>query len=378
MSKQQKKETASASKGTLAAAKSNAAEDTRTEIAPATEPHEESARTLAAEDPAARRSVELGGSASGAPSTAAPTSTADQAIVESAVVNDAVVKVALENLKAHPLSIAVYGPDCSDELVESVRENGILQPLLIAKKTDEIIAGNSRAEAARRAGMTEVPVIYFRTDDPLEIEAAVLDTNRQRIKTEEQKIREYREWRRIEAERAKRRLATNTSAEGMKKFSEADKGTARDKAAERIEKSGVTAEKGAEVVAAIDDLEKEGKKEEATELRTLLNAKSIEAAHKQARVRGYVAPKQARKAEGDGAKKSGADQSNDKAVVTKIVPKSNPEIDDAHGKALELGDNVLTFLKASGAKASAIQQADWEKLLRQLITCVKALGWSIA
>ena len=48
-----------------------------------------------------------------------------------------------------------------NELSESIREHGVLQPLLVRKKGSkyEIIAGERRYQAARAAGLTEVPVV---------------------------------------------------------------------------------------------------------------------------------------------------------------------------------------------------------------------------
>lgn len=48
-----------------------------------------------------------------------------------------------------------------DELADSIRQNGILQPLLVRKREKgyEIVAGERRYQAARRAGLSEVPVI---------------------------------------------------------------------------------------------------------------------------------------------------------------------------------------------------------------------------
>jgi len=47
------------------------------------------------------------------------------------------------------------------ELVTSIRENGILQPLIVTPLKDkyELIIGQRRLEAARQAGLKEVPVI---------------------------------------------------------------------------------------------------------------------------------------------------------------------------------------------------------------------------
>ena len=47
------------------------------------------------------------------------------------------------------------------ELADSIQQNGVLQPLLVRRKgaTYEIVAGERRYQAAKRAGLTELPVI---------------------------------------------------------------------------------------------------------------------------------------------------------------------------------------------------------------------------
>lgn len=55
----------------------------------------------------------------------------------------------------------VFSDDALDELAESIREHGILQPLVvteIAPGAYELIAGERRLRAARRVGLTKVPV----------------------------------------------------------------------------------------------------------------------------------------------------------------------------------------------------------------------------
>ena len=53
------------------------------------------------------------------------------------------------------------------ELADSIRQNGILQPLLVRDRGDyyEIVAGERRYQAARAAGLDEVPVIIRDVSD---------------------------------------------------------------------------------------------------------------------------------------------------------------------------------------------------------------------
>lgn len=55
----------------------------------------------------------------------------------------------------------LFRPEELQELADSIKQNGILQPLLVRKKDDhyEIVAGERRYQAAREAGIEEVPVV---------------------------------------------------------------------------------------------------------------------------------------------------------------------------------------------------------------------------
>ena len=54
-----------------------------------------------------------------------------------------------------------FEEDSLEELAESIREYGILQPLLVQKRDGyyEIIAGERRWRAAKKAGLKEIPVV---------------------------------------------------------------------------------------------------------------------------------------------------------------------------------------------------------------------------
>lgn len=54
-----------------------------------------------------------------------------------------------------------FNPELIQELADSMKQYGVLQPLLVQKKGDhyEIIAGERRWRAAKEAGLKEVPVV---------------------------------------------------------------------------------------------------------------------------------------------------------------------------------------------------------------------------
>ena len=61
----------------------------------------------------------------------------------------------------------VFQPEALDELAESIRRHGILQPLSVRRVGTgyQLIAGERRLRAARIAGVTDIPCILMRMDD---------------------------------------------------------------------------------------------------------------------------------------------------------------------------------------------------------------------
>lgn len=73
-----------------------------------------------------------------------------------------------------------FADDSLDELAASIKEKGILQPILArplpgTHDTYEIIAGERRWRAAQRAGLHEVPVTCVEADDRQALELAIIE-----------------------------------------------------------------------------------------------------------------------------------------------------------------------------------------------------------
>jgi ParB family chromosome partitioning protein len=64
-----------------------------------------------------------------------------------------------------------------EDLAASIREQGILQPLLVRKvgKEIQLIAGERRLKAARLAKLTSVPVVFIEADDQRAYEIAIIE-----------------------------------------------------------------------------------------------------------------------------------------------------------------------------------------------------------
>ncbi|MEI8294160.1 MAG: ParB/RepB/Spo0J family partition protein [bacterium] len=70
-----------------------------------------------------------------------------------------------------------FSSDQLHELVESIRERGIIQPLIVrqANGVFELIAGERRWRAAREIGLTEVPAIVREASDREVLELALIE-----------------------------------------------------------------------------------------------------------------------------------------------------------------------------------------------------------
>src|SRR3972149_8024250 len=73
-------------------------------------------------------------------------------------------------------------PDSLSELAESIREHGVLEPLVVAKTPAgfQIVAGERRWRAAKLIGLSKVPVIIRETNPQGMLEMAIVE-NVQRI-----------------------------------------------------------------------------------------------------------------------------------------------------------------------------------------------------
>lgn len=71
-----------------------------------------------------------------------------------------------------------FDPKKLEQLVESVREHGILEPLLVRPIADdsyELVAGERRYRAAKQAGLTEVPVVVRELTDTEALQLALIE-----------------------------------------------------------------------------------------------------------------------------------------------------------------------------------------------------------
>jgi ParB family transcriptional regulator, chromosome partitioning protein len=71
----------------------------------------------------------------------------------------------------------VFDEDALDELVHSIREIGLLQPIVVRRASEgfELIAGERRLRASQRAGLTRIPAIVRDTGDDNLLRDALLE-----------------------------------------------------------------------------------------------------------------------------------------------------------------------------------------------------------
>ena len=71
-----------------------------------------------------------------------------------------------------------FGDSELTDLTQSIREHGIVQPVLVRRRDDgryEIIAGERRWRAAQAAGLADIPVLVRDVDDRTSLELAIIE-----------------------------------------------------------------------------------------------------------------------------------------------------------------------------------------------------------
>lgn len=89
-----------------------------------------------------------------------------------------VTEVTLESVVPSPLQPRkTFRDEDLDELTDSIRERGVIQPLIVRKKGAkfELIAGERRWRASQRAGLKSVPVIVRSAGDMDVLELALVE-----------------------------------------------------------------------------------------------------------------------------------------------------------------------------------------------------------
>ncbi|MEK6774842.1 MAG: ParB/RepB/Spo0J family partition protein [Bdellovibrionota bacterium] len=88
-------------------------------------------------------------------------------------------QISIEKIKAGAYQPRnTFEKESLEELAQSIRQNGILQPIIVRKTKDasfEIVAGERRWRAAQIAGLHEVPILIKNFNDKEALELAIIE-----------------------------------------------------------------------------------------------------------------------------------------------------------------------------------------------------------
>ena len=104
----------------------------------------------------------------------------------SSLIGDSDIKDSRSNISISSIVRNRYQPrknfekEGLEELTNSIKERGIIQPIIVRKSDDqvgkfEIIAGERRWQAAQNAGLHEVPVVIIKADNLKSLEFAIIE-----------------------------------------------------------------------------------------------------------------------------------------------------------------------------------------------------------
>ena len=98
------------------------------------------------------------------------------------------MKIRVVKLSHHPKNEEIYQLSDIEDLMESISEVGLLQPLVI-NKMYQVLSGNRRFESIKRLGWKEVEVEFSTSDK--EEELLLIHHNKQRVKSYSELLNEY-------------------------------------------------------------------------------------------------------------------------------------------------------------------------------------------
>ena len=125
----------------------------------------------------------------------------------------AVRAIVPDEILANPFSTGIYGDPSGevDDLIESIRTEGILVPLVVVRQGAgwQVVSGHRRLACARVLGLREVPCEVRTFPSPAAQNRAVLEYNRQRRKTFSQLMREADALEELHAAQSRERRLAN-------------------------------------------------------------------------------------------------------------------------------------------------------------------------
>lgn len=98
--------------------------------------------------------------------------------VEISANQDGIVKLNINEIEPNVNQARkIFDEESIEDLASSIKEYGVIQPILVAKKEKyyEIIAGERRWRASKKAGLSEIPVIIRDNDDKRNQEISLIE-----------------------------------------------------------------------------------------------------------------------------------------------------------------------------------------------------------
>lgn len=119
----------------------------------------------------------------------------------------------VDNITPHPLNKDLYELTDIDELMVSINQLGLLEPIIVSHK-GYIISGHRRYEACKRLGLTEVDTRVIDVNEEDE-ELLLVEYNRQRVKNASTILKEYK----VLEKFGKKNDKVGKVVDGIKKYS---------------------------------------------------------------------------------------------------------------------------------------------------------------
>lgn len=104
----------------------------------------------------------------------------DMMTADTAEIGNGLQSLSIDKIKAfHAHPFHLYEGERLDDMVESIREHGVLNPVIVRKKgrSYEMLSGHNRQNAAKIAGLTEIPAIIKEGLSDEEAYVYVIETN---------------------------------------------------------------------------------------------------------------------------------------------------------------------------------------------------------
>lgn len=120
----------------------------------------------------------LGGTSAAQQSAPVPAPVPSNDSVSATEPGERVIRVPLDQIRPSPFQPRKeFAPEALQELTDSIRAQGVIQPLLVRQRNDhyELIAGERRWRASQLVGLKDVPVIVREADDTAVLELALIE-----------------------------------------------------------------------------------------------------------------------------------------------------------------------------------------------------------